>query len=157
MAMADIASQAATSVAPKGPRAVPLSDIAERQHLPLAYLEQLFGKLRDAGLVNSQRGRSGGYLLARDAHEIAIADVLSAVEEPTRMTRCMGADDPGCVGDAKCLTHGLWSALGRHIRDFLGEVTLADVVNDTVAAGPIAGGVHGRARGAGIGSIGEVP
>ena len=135
MAMADIAAQAVQH----GPdRAVPLSEIAKRQHLPLAYLEQLFGKLRDKGLVASVRGRSGGYRLARGAHEIVVVEVLEAVEEPTRMTRCLGADAPGCVGDARCLTHGLWSALGRHIHGFLAGVTLADVVADSVSAGTAA-------------------
>ena len=132
MAMADIAAHGAEHGLE---RAVPLSDIADRQHLPIAYLEQLFGKLREAGLVKSVRGRSGGYRLARAAHEIVIVEILEAVEEPTRMTRCMGADDPGCVADQRCITHGLWSALGRHIREFLADVTLADVVNDAMPAG----------------------
>ena len=131
MAMADITNQA---VQHGSDRAVPLSEIAERQHLSVAYLEQLFGKLREAGLVASVRGRSGGYRLARAAHEIVVVEVLEAVEEPTRMTRCMGADTPGCVGDARCLTHGLWSALGRHIHGFLAGVTLADVVADNASA-----------------------
>ena len=127
MAMADIANSAIELGAE---RAVPLSEIADRQHLPIAYLEQLFAKLRDAELVQSVRGRSGGYRLARDSGAIVIVDILEAVEEPTRMTRCMGSEDPGCVGDKRCLTHGLWSALGRHIHGFLAGVTLADVVAD---------------------------
>ena len=130
MAMADIADQA---VQHGRDRAVPLSEIAARQHLPIAYLEQLFGKLREANLVASVRGRSGGYRLARPAHEIVVADVLTAVEEPTRMTRCLGGDSPGCVGEARCLTHGLWSALGRQIHGFLAGVTLADVIADQVS------------------------
>lgn len=132
MAMADIADHRAKC---GSEQAVPLSDIAQRQQLPLAYLEQLFVKLREAELVISARGRSGGYRLSRSADEIAIADILRAVEEPTRMTRCMGGDDAGCVGEARCITHGLWSALGRHIHGFLASVTLADVVGDTVSEG----------------------
>jgi len=132
MAMADIADQAAQHGCE---RAVPLSEIAARQHLPVAYLEQLFGKLREANLVVSVRGRSGGYRLARPAQEIVVADVLVAVEEPTRMTRCKGGDAPGCVGETRCLTHGLWSALGRHIHGFLAGVSLADVVADKVSLG----------------------
>ena len=130
MAMADIADQA---VQHGRDRAVPLSEIAARQHLPNPYLEQLFGKLREANLVASVRGRSGGYRLARPAHEIVVAEVLTAVEEPTRMTRCLGGDAPGCVGETRCLTHGLWSALGRHIHGFLAGVTLADVIADQVS------------------------
>ena len=90
---------------------MPLPAIAERQHLSVAYLEQIFLRLRRAGLVESERGRSGGYRLCRPPSEIMVADILSAVEEETRMTRCLG-EDGGCVGEHKCLTHGLWHALG---------------------------------------------
>lgn len=128
MAMADIAKFGQE-------RAISLSEIATRQHLPIAYLEQLFGKLREAGLVVSVRGRSGGYRLARAAGEIVIVEILRAVDEPTRMTRCLDGEGPGCVGDDRCLTHGLWSALGRHIRSFLSGVTLADVIDEDVAGG----------------------
>ena len=132
MAMADMANSA---IEHGVDRAVPLSEIADRQCLPMAYLEQLFGKLRETALVQSVRGRHGGYRLARDSAAIAIVDILEAVEEPTRMTRCLGANDSGCVGDKRCLTHGLWSALGRHIHGFLAEVTLADVVANRVPSG----------------------
>lgn len=131
MAMADIADHAARHGARK---AVPLSEIAARQHLPIAYLEQLFAKLRTAGLVESVRGRSGGYRLSRPARDIAIAEIMAAAEEPTRMTRCFDSNGPGCISDERCLTHGLWSALGRHINGFLANVTLADVVSDNVPA-----------------------
>jgi Rrf2 family transcriptional regulator, iron-sulfur cluster assembly transcription factor len=131
MAMADIANHTAVF---GSERAIPLSEVAARQHLPLSYLEQLFGKLREAGLVESVRGRSGGYRLKQAADEIAIVTVLEAAEEPTRMTRCVGGKGTGCVGEQRCLTHGLWSALGRHIHEFLADVTLADVINDNVAA-----------------------
>lgn len=130
MAMADIADQAARHGVE---RAVPLSEIATRQHLPIAYLEQLFAKLREAGLVASVRGRHGGYRLSHAADAIVVVDVLQAVEEPTRMTRCLGPDGPGCVGEERCLTHGLWAALGAHIHGFLADVTLADIIADTVA------------------------
>jgi Rrf2 family protein len=134
MALADIADCCRRE---DGAVAVPLSDISARQNLPIAYLEQLFAKLRQAGLVVSVRGRSGGYRLARGADEIAIGEIMEAVEEPTRMTRCLGPDDAGCVAERRCITHGLWSALGRHINGFLAEVTLADVVNGAIgAAGP---------------------
>lgn len=128
MAMADIAKFGTE-------RAISLTEIANRQHLPIAYLEQLFAKLREAGLVVSVRGRSGGYRLGRDAGEIVIVEILKAVDEPTRMTRCLDGEGPGCVGDERCLTHGLWSALGKHIRSFLSGVTLADVIDEAVAGG----------------------
>lgn len=108
---------------------LPLSAVARRQSLPLAYLEQIFAQLRKAGLVESVRGRSGGYRLARSATAISIADVMVAVDEMTQMTRCSSAS-AGCVGETRCLTHGLWDALGAHIEGFLEGVTLQDVVDD---------------------------
>ena len=72
--------------------AVPLSAIAERQHISLAYLEQLFAKLRRAGLVESERGRTGGYRLGRPPAGITVAEIMRAVEEGIRMTRCAGED-----------------------------------------------------------------
>lgn len=121
MAMADIAKHGDGG-------SLSLSSIAERQHLSLAYLEQIFLQLRRAGLVESVRGRSGGYRLARLAQDITVADVLHAVEEKTRMTRCMGDDSIGCLGPERCLTHGLWQALGEEIGGFLAVVTLHDVI-----------------------------
>jgi Rrf2 family transcriptional regulator, iron-sulfur cluster assembly transcription factor len=121
MAMADLAKQA-------GGQATPLSEIAERQQISLPYLEQLFQRLRKAGLVESVRGRTGGYALGRDAGAIPIAAILAAVEEPVKMTRCTGGVD-GCVGHERCLTHDLWSALGDHISSFLEGVTLRDVID----------------------------
>ncbi len=106
---------------------VSLSTIADRQHLPLAYLEQIFLRLRRAGLVASERGRSGGYRLARLASEISVADVMGAADEPTRMTRCLEAEQ-GCVEGERCLTHGLWVALGQNISEFLSDVSLEDVI-----------------------------
>ena len=120
MAMADLASHA-------GADAIPLSLVAERQHLPLAYLEQLFVPLRRAGLVESARGRSGGYRLASRACDISIAAIMAAVEEETRFTRCTD-NDPRCSAATPCLTHGLWSALSEATSEFLTSVSLADVI-----------------------------
>ena len=125
MAMADLAQHTVRGQA-ENP-AKPLSEIAERQQISLPYLEQLFQRLRKAGLVDSVRGRAGGYALSRAAGDIRIAAILAAVEEPVRMTRCMGGEE-GCVGHERCLTHDLWSALGDHIAAFLDGVTLRDVL-----------------------------
>lgn len=135
MAMVDIAKQAVLAPAPGSGAATPLSEIAERQQISLPYLEQLFQRLRKAGLVESVRGRAGGYALAKDAREIRIADILVAVEEPVRMTRCHG-ESSGCVRHERCLTHDLWSALGDHIAGFLHGVTLQDVLDGKVARPP---------------------
>lgn len=122
MAMADLARHG-------DGEPVALAAIAERQKLSLAYLEQLYARLRRAGIVVSARGRSGGYTLGRPAAEISIADILTAVEEETRMTRCSGEGDVGCLGDTRCITHGLWQALGAHIAQFFSSVTLQDVID----------------------------
>ena len=119
MAMADL-GKAATD------KPIALAEVADRQEISLSYLEQLFGKLRRAGLVKSVRGPGGGYLLARDASEIRISDVIQAVDEPINATRCKEAE--GCHSDkARCLTHDLWQALTYQIHLYLSSVTLADV------------------------------
>lgn len=127
MAMADLAKHGAGE-------AIPLSAIAERQQISLAYLEQLFAKLRRAGLVDSARGRSGGYRLGRPAASITVAAVLRAVDEGIRMTRCRGEDTPPCMAGQRCLTHGLWDALGEQIAGFLESVTLLEVLDGIPAS-----------------------
>jgi len=120
MALADLAKYSNGS-------AVPLSAVADRQQLSLAYLEQIFQRLRKAGLVDSARGRTGGYVLSRPASEIRVAEIMAAVQEETRMTRCLDGGG-GCLGEERCLTHGLWHALGGHIAAFLSNVTLQEVL-----------------------------
>ncbi len=134
MAMVELAARQATAPPPspgKQPVPVSLAEIAAAQMLSLAYLEQLFGPLRRAQLVASARGPGGGYRLARPADRIAISDIVDAVDEPIKATRC---DDgaPGCVAGRKCLTHDLWSELGEQIRLFLSDVSLADVVSGRI-------------------------
>jgi Rrf2 family iron-sulfur cluster assembly transcriptional regulator len=131
MAMVDLAVRE-TAVLPTA--SVSLAEIADRQQLSQSYLEQLFGKLRRAGLVSSARGPGGGYRLSRAAADIAIAAIVAAVDEPTKATRCE-AGSSGCLihadqdhGSGKCQTHDLWTELGRQIDLFLSGVTLADVV-----------------------------
>jgi Rrf2 family protein len=112
MAMADLAKHGAGD-------ALPLPAIAERQQISLAYLEQLFLKLRRGGLVESARGRLGGYRLGRPADTITVAEIMAAVEEDTRMTRCGGEVAKPCMPGQRCLTHGLWDALSDQIGSFL--------------------------------------
>jgi Rrf2 family iron-sulfur cluster assembly transcriptional regulator len=126
MAMADLAKHAAGNP-------VSLAEIAERQEISLSYLEQLFAKLRKGGLVRSVRGAGGGYLLALPVEETRIADIVLAVDEPIRATRCTVGSTLGCHGSkARCLTHDLWEELGNQIHLFLNSVTLADVVERRV-------------------------
>ncbi|KAI95011.1 Rrf2 family transcriptional regulator [Rhodomicrobium udaipurense JA643] len=109
-------------------RPLALSDISLRLDLSLAYLEQLFMKLRRKGIVQSVRGPGGGYILARNADAISIGEVMAAVDEPVRMTRCEPGDKAGCVASKRCSTHDLWLALGTHIERFLADATVADVL-----------------------------
>jgi Rrf2 family iron-sulfur cluster assembly transcriptional regulator len=105
---------------------ITLADISQRQGISLSYLEQLFSRLRKKGLVDSARGPGGGYRLSRSADAIAIADVVSAVDEKVDATRCKGLKN--CNDSRACLTHQLWSDLSEQIRDFLSGITLADVL-----------------------------
>ena len=125
MALADIAFHSTGEP-------VTLGDIAQRQDISLAYLEQLFAKLRKGELVESVRGPGGGYKLARAAEDIRVADIVMAVDEPLKVTRCEEFSPKGCIGGTRCLTHDLWEELGRQIHVFLAAVSLADVVNKRV-------------------------
>lgn len=102
-----------------------LGDVAARQDISLAYLEQLFTRLRKQGLVQSTRGPGGGYCLGRGAAEISVADIIAAVDEPLDSTRCSGGQD--CQRGERCLTHQLWEDLSQHILGFLDGITLANL------------------------------
>jgi Rrf2 family iron-sulfur cluster assembly transcriptional regulator len=107
---------------------ITLSDISKRQGISLSYLEQLFSKLRKRGLVDSARGPGGGYRLSRNAHDIAVADVISAVDESIDVTRCKG--EGNCLGDGNCLTHELWMDLSEQIYAFLNGISLGQLVDN---------------------------
>lgn len=120
-AMLDVALHAK-----EGP--VPLADISERQGISLSYLEQLFSKLRKAGLVASVRGPGGGYRLGLNADNIAVGMVISAVDESVDATKCHGKG--GCQGGTRCLTHTLWRDLSSRISSFLDGITLGELMVD---------------------------
>lgn len=105
---------------------ISLADISERQGISLSYLEQLFTRLRRGGLVKSTRGPGGGYTLSRSANEIAIAEVITAVDEKVDSTRCGGLGN--CQDDERCLTHDLWADLSEQIYHFLNNITLGQLV-----------------------------
>jgi Rrf2 family transcriptional regulator, iron-sulfur cluster assembly transcription factor len=116
-------------------RAVSLAEIAQRQEISLAYLEQLFARLRRAGLVRSVRGPGGGYKLAHSAAETRISEIVLAVDEPLRATRCKGHSAMGCMAKGeRCLTHGLWEALGQKIESYLASISLEDVIERRLEA-----------------------
>ncbi|MEJ2344722.1 MAG: Fe-S cluster assembly transcriptional regulator IscR [Gammaproteobacteria bacterium] len=105
---------------------ISLADISERQGISLSYLEQLFTKLRRTGLVKSTRGPGGGYALSRPADEIAVAEVITAVDEKVDTTRCGGLSN--CQDAERCLTHDLWVNLSNQIYDFLSNISLGDLM-----------------------------
>jgi Rrf2 family iron-sulfur cluster assembly transcriptional regulator len=123
MAMADLARRQTEPC-----RAVALAEIATRQEISLSYLEQLFARLRRKGLVQSARGPGGGYRLTRTAEETSIADIVLAVDEPLRATRCADQGKGCMLKGERCLTHDLWEDLGHRIEDYLASVSLADVL-----------------------------
>lgn len=122
MAVADLAAQGTSAP-------VSLSDIAARQSISLSFLEQLFGKLRRAGLVDSQRGASGGYTLTRPSEAITLDAIIFAVDEDIKAHGCTPEAKVACTGGTdRCLTHNLWGALETHIETFLAGITVADVL-----------------------------
>lgn len=131
MAMADLARRQAALA--EGDRAVTLAEIATRQQISLSYLEQLFARLRRRGLVKSLRGPGGGYRLANSAEQTNIADIVLAVDEPLRATRC-GTQGKGCMlKGERCMTHDLWEEMGRQLESYLASVSLADLVSGRLA------------------------
>ena len=119
-AMIDLAMQ-------HGSGPVTLAEISGRQKISLSYLEQLFGKLRRHQLVESVRGPGGGYCLAKDMADVSVSEIILAVDEPIDATQCGGKEN--CHDDRKCLTHDLWASLNQKIFDYLGGVTLRQLVD----------------------------
>lgn len=130
IALAEALAQTGSPVAERLP--VSLSDIAERQNISLSYLEQLFGRLKRAGLVTSIRGPGGGYRLVDQANPLSVADIITAVGEGIDATRCGGAGD--CQDGHICLTHNLWADLSSRIDGFLREITLDELVAQELSA-----------------------
>lgn len=108
---------------------VSLAEISERQHISLSYLEQLFSKLRKQGLVNSMRGPGGGYSLSRAPADIAISNIIMAVDENLDVTNC-GNTGSGChESNKRCLTHNLWMDLSHRIQSFLDDISLEEMMS----------------------------
>lgn len=136
MALADLVANGGEG------RAIPLQDIAARQEISLSYLEQLFARLRRAGIVAGMRGPGGGYKLSRPAAAIPIAEVIVAVDEPIKTTRCRDGSLKSCQGKVgRCIAHDLWDELGRQIHVFLEGVSLEDVVAKRVVGRAVAPGL----------------
>ena len=122
MAMADLATNAVGEP-------VSLAEISLRQNISLAYLEQIFRKLKKNKLVKSSRGASGGYLLEKSASEIKLSNIIFAVDEEVKMLNCKKESKKGCNNKlTKCITHDLWDQLDHHINIFFEKVKLQDLV-----------------------------
>lgn len=113
-----------------GDVAVPARELAETEGLPADYTEQIFLRLRRAGLVRSVRGAKGGYFLSRPPEEISVRDVMAACERQTFEVNCEThpVNDDRCSPAAACSIRPLWAALQQRIDDFLSSVTLADLM-----------------------------
>lgn len=116
-------------------RPVSLKEIAEREEIPLNYLEQLFNRLRRGRIVESVRGPGGGYLLARESAAILVGEIVATVEEPLTPVSCMDPGKGRCARGAACTTHNVWEMLGERIRTFLDSITLEDLTRDARARG----------------------
>ena len=124
MAMADLASNANN-----GP--ISLSEISIRQNISLAYLEQIFLKLKNNKLVRSSRGVNGGYILEKPASEIKLSNIIFAVDEEVKTLNCKKSSKRGCNNKStKCITHNLWDALDQHINSFFERVKLQDLTRN---------------------------
>ena len=108
---------------------VSLSDIATNQNIELNYLEQLFRKLRIAGIVRSIRGRNGGYIYAKNPSNISIKEVMHAVDEVLDATKCNGTS--ACHNGKKCSTHDLWHDLNILVEDYLEKITIDSLVESS--------------------------
>lgn len=114
---------------PKKP--VPIRDIAERQAVSVAYLEQILNKLKNQGLIKSIKGPGGGYILSKKPEDISIGAILKELEGPVAITSCLDPDE-GCVRVDGCVTYMLWKSLGEKIEAFLNTVTLKDLIKGTL-------------------------
>ena len=122
MAMADLAV-----FKDNGP--ISLTDISLRQNISLAYLEQIFIKLKNKNLVKSIRGAKGGYVLVISPEDIRISNIIAAVDEEVKMLSCKKESKRGCNNkSSKCITHNLWDQLDQHINNFFEKVKLQDLV-----------------------------
>lgn len=116
---------------------ISLSDLSRRQDISLTYLEQLFVRLRRAGLVESVRGPGGGYRLARPASDIRVSEVLEAVDETvSAMHTGAGASGGASGSKAQSMTNRLWEGLSAHVYVFLHQTRLSDVVGNDLTPCP---------------------
>ena len=132
-AKADYAVRAAVELAASDGSPISADRIAEKQDIPANFLENILLDLRRAGIVESRRGANGGYLLARPAKDIVVADVVRAVEGPLASVRGLSPDQLDYDGSAESL-RDVWVALRSAVRSVLEHVTLADIASGKLPA-----------------------
>ena len=113
---------------------VVLMDIAQRQSISEKYLEGIVAALSRSGFLQTQRGRGGGYRLARRPEEYSVGDVLRSAEGSLAPVSCIKTGDAECPNADNCLTLPLWKELDRVMNEYLDRVTLADLIRGDVAA-----------------------
>ena len=110
--------------------AVPLTAIAERQKISVTYLEQLFRKLREAGIVSSVRGAGGGYRLSRESGSISVGEVLRALEGDLEAVSCGGTDEePACDRADLCVTKIVWQRINESIENAVDSITIRELAD----------------------------
>ncbi|HEV3187955.1 MAG TPA: Rrf2 family transcriptional regulator [Acidimicrobiales bacterium] len=137
----DYASRALLSLALRDSNGAPTSvrDLAERTGLPQPYLEQILLSLKGVGLVRSKRGVGGGYVLARPAENITLAEIVAAVDGPIAAGDFGEPHQDGaCDHEGQCVLLGVWADVGNHMREHLSSFTLADMVNQARGVRPVA-------------------
>ncbi|HHX73343.1 MAG TPA: Rrf2 family transcriptional regulator [Firmicutes bacterium] len=115
-----------------GEGAIPLKNIAQREHISEKYLEHLFASLKKAGLINSVRGAQGGYRLARPAAEITLGDIIRVLEGPVAPTDCVIDESSGekCERSAECVMRNIWCRVRDGINGILDGITLEEIVEE---------------------------
>lgn len=133
-------------------RPVALKEIAQREDIPLNYLEQLFFRLKKGGIVTSVRGPGGGYLLARCSSQILVGEIIATVEEPLNPVSCLDGAESSCSRVSRCVTHNVWKELGERIRLFLDSINLEDLTREARAKSGVLTGekAAGKNRKAGM-------
>jgi len=113
---------------------ISLASISKRQKISLSYLEQIFSRLRKAGIVKSIKGPGGGYVLEEPAMEVKISNIIKAIGEPIKMTRC-GNESVGCMAKTRCKTHDLWHGLEKTIYLYLESISVNDICSKSLKKG----------------------
>ena len=115
-----------------------VGEVAQRQEIPIKYLEQIFHKLKKADFIKSERGPSGGYTLTKDPSEITVRDIVRAVEESLDLVYCIGSNSGngnGCHRVKQCVTRPLWQEASKRIEDYFDSVTISDLCKEAEKKG----------------------